>query len=1022
MFPPLRRIPLPPQLSDRSRAAWNFLAGHGGLIICALFLLAGLATAWDYGSGLTEANQRRIAEGHLNYLLGRAAGIETMAYIDQYYGAAFELPLLLAEQAAGLTDDYWRSRLRSTLTHLFFILSAFFCYRLACHLFGNRLIAILALLFLLLHPRIYAHSFFNSKDLPFLSMFIIALYLLERAFRRDTPGAFILLGIAVGLLTNLRIMGIMLLPAVLAMRGLDWFYAGDKAERKGIALTGGLFLLTAGLVFYAVTPYAWPNPMGYLAESLNLTANHPTVIPVLFQGEAIPSDQLPWHYIPAWFSITTPPLIMLLGFIGMAVVLARGFRRPGAVFRNTRRRFAGLLLAGFLLPPLAAILLGSNQYDAWRHLYFSYAPFCLLAAGGGAWLARCLSRRRRVPAGVYGLAGLGLGLVLLQMMQIYPLQQLYFNFLVDRTTPEDLQSRYYLAATNVTAFREGLSWLLKRHPGETLVVRVEPGAELGQLPPAARRRLLAPGDGRNADYELTYHLDPSQPDLAFNSAYPRRIYNNTRILLRPLDSSRMTAAAVAAYREIYRQAVAGEPIIRADYNVYRNGQRLTFVQENCPPESPDMRFAAKSYPPPRQPLDTKTAPRHSFSNDRVQLGELCLAVLQLPDYIRGDLVISQSYLGRFRPAGLVWTELYSLSPPGLRERIARLRQQPPPAGPAAFAVFLDRDAAGRYRLLYAKENCAREEWETPAFLHLLPENPADLPFYLWESGVDNREFPLTRYGVRPGGECLAVYPLPEYPFTAILTGQAGVWERNIYPPANPESLRAAYTALADNPPAARSNFDLQVQGNQLIYLRETCAAADMAARFFLHIIPRDTADLPGGQQAVGYANLDFDFGRWGGLFDGKCLAAVPLPEYPIAAIRTGQAGVWEVNFYRPVDPDTLRATYAALAARPPAASGNFALDVQDNRLIYWRETCTAADTAAGFFLHIIPVDAAVLPAGRRAAGFANRDFAFDRWGGHFDGKCLATVPLPEYPIAALRTGQHIPGQGELWAAELTVAR
>ena len=90
-------------------------------------------------------------------------------------------------------------------------------------------------------PRIYANTFVNSKDPPFISMFIIALYLLERAFRKDTVAAFILLGIAVGLLTNLRIMGIMLFPAVIAMRGLDLRYAGSWAQRKAILRTAGLF-------------------------------------------------------------------------------------------------------------------------------------------------------------------------------------------------------------------------------------------------------------------------------------------------------------------------------------------------------------------------------------------------------------------------------------------------------------------------------------------------------------------------------------------------------------------------------------------------------------------------------------------------------------------------------------------------------------------------------------------------------------------------------------------------------------
>ena len=894
MPPPLRFIA--PRLADRRRAALNFLITYSGLILCALFLLTGLVAAGDYGLDPDERTQRQIAWAHWEYLWGQAdyddflgqddvSGRQLLPS-DRYYGVAFELPLLLAERLLGLEDYHYAHRFRLTLIHLFFIIGGFFCYRLAYRLFNNRLIALLALLFYLLHPRIYAHSFFNSKDLPFLTLFAIALYLLERAFRRDTPAAFILLGITVGLLTNLRIMGIMLFPAVIAMRGLDLLYTGGGTERKNLLRNGGLFLLAAGLTLYAVTPYAWTNPLDYLAASLELTVNHPTVLKELFQGEWIPSNELPPHYNATWFSITMPPLLLLLGGLGIAAVLAQGIGRPAAVFRNTRRRFWLLLLACFLLPPLAAALLGSNQYQDWRHLYFVYAPFCLLAAGGLGWLATALSPRRLGPAGIYGLAGLGLALILLQMTQLHPLQYGYFNFLADRTTPEYLRTQYGLDH-GLFAPRAAWQYLLARHPGA--IVAVRGGAlQAETLPPPARQRLLFNAAHRNADYELllSHQLAAGPPDLAFNAAYRHRLYNNTLLVLRPLDSSNMTAAAVAAYQEIYRQAVAGEPIIRADYTVYRNGNRLTFVRENCPPESPDVRFTATAHPPPGYSRETPPPP--SFPNHRVRLGELCLAVLQLPDYIRGDLIVSQIPADASQPAGPVWAAFTSLSPPGPREKIAQRRQESPPAAPNAFAVFLDQDAAGRYRLLYTKTNCAPAEYETRAFLHILPENLADLPFYQWRSGVDNRDFPLQRYGLRSGGECMAVYPLPDYPIAALLTGQTGVWETHLYPPANPAYLRAAHAALSDRQPEARSNFDLYLRDNQLTYRRETCAAADTAANFFLHIIPQDVADLPADRQAAGFANLDFAFNRYGGSFDGKCLATIPLPDYPIAAIRTGQ--------------------------------------------------------------------------------------------------------------------------------------
>ena len=331
-------------------------------------------------------------------------------------------------------------------------------------MFNNRLIALFALLIFLLHPRLYAHSYLNSKDLPFLSMFVIALYLLERAFRRDTVGAFLLLGIAAGLLTNIRIMGIMLFAATLGMRGLDLFYAGSGPERKSILMTGGVFILAAGLTWYAAAPYAWANPVEYLAVGTggDGLSSRRAVAAVPGRGDfpqcsaAALQCRLVQHHHAAAVSAAGRPRI--------AAVLAQGLRRPRAVFRNTRRRFAWLLLAAFLLPPLAA-LLGSTQYDNWRHFYFLYAPFCLLAAGGLSGLARRFSPGRPWRAGVYGLAGLGVGLIALQLTQLHPWQHDYFNFLVDRTTPERLRTQYEMNYWHL-AYREGLAQLLARHPGE----------------------------------------------------------------------------------------------------------------------------------------------------------------------------------------------------------------------------------------------------------------------------------------------------------------------------------------------------------------------------------------------------------------------------------------------------------------------------------------------------------------------------------------------------------------------------
>ena len=111
----------------------------------------------------------------------------------------------------------------------------------------------------------------------------------------------------------------------------------------------------------------------------------------------------------------------------------------------------------------------------------------------------------------------------------------------------------------------------------------------------------------------------------------------------------------------------------------------------------------------------------------------------------------------------------------------------------------------------------------------------------------------------------------------------------------------AYQSIVAGQAVIRSNFDLYLNDNSLHYVRDTCRPDDIQARFFLHILPHDTNDLPQHRQQYGFDNLDFAFYEHGVRFDGKCLASVPLPDYPIARINTGQwirgeGKLWEGEF------------------------------------------------------------------------------------------------------------------------------
>ena len=99
-----------------------------------------------------------------------------------------------------------------------------------------------------------------------------------------------------------------------------------------------------------------------------------------------------------------------------------------------------------------------------------------------------------------------------------------------------------------------------------------------------------------------------------------------------------------------------------------------------------------------------------------------------------------------------------------------------------------------------------------------------------------------------------------------------------------------YRSIRFAEPVIRSDFDVYLMRNRLIYVKEPCDPADTEPRFFVHIVPADANDLHPVRKPHGFDNLDFAFGDYdSGMFSGgTCLAARPLPDYTIATIRTGQ--------------------------------------------------------------------------------------------------------------------------------------
>ena len=86
-----------------------------------------------------------------------------------------------------------------------------------------------------------------------------------------------------------------------------------------------------------------------------------------------------------------------------------------------------------------------------------------------------------------------------------------------------------------------------------------------------------------------------------------------------------------------------------------------------------------------------------------------------------------------------------------------------------------------------------------------------------------------------------------------------------------------------------SNYDVYLTDRELVYVNDSCDDEDASTRFFLHITPAETKDLPDERKQHAFDNLDFDFRHRENVdFRGTCVAKRELPDYEIQIIDTGQ--------------------------------------------------------------------------------------------------------------------------------------
>ena len=737
------------KLADSLSPTAAFLARHSAIVALAAFAIVGVSVINDYGVVSDERIQRTIGYASFNYILGdEDALIE--GHSDRHYGVAFEVPLIAVERLLRLEDprDIYLSR--HLITHVFFLVGGFFAWLLTYRLFGSSLIALLAMLIFLLHPRIYAHSFVNSKDVPFLSAFMIALYLTHRAFRRDTVWAFALCGVGVGLLANFRIMGVMLIPAVLGMLALDAFYGIKRGDRgvKHALVNICAFSATCAATLYAARPALWRDPLEII-ETFATMARHPEPAVTLFRGEPVLWPTIPWDFIPTWMLITTPPIAFALAAVGIvyaARLCAADWR--GALANSTAR--FGLLAVACLIPPIAAVIaLNSNLYGDWRQMYFLYAPTCVLAAFGLRWTAAIPKPGLRAAA--FASVALGIAVVVVQTVRLHPVQSLYFSPLMDKSALADRWEMDYWSVS----YKGALDALLKMQPAGRVAVS-DPAWRLIRnswlIPETDRRRLSI-----NPKFPSFRIVFEDVGDSRYPLLWAREVYGVPVIAI-----ADVRAESEAAFRAAYAAAKASARIAGGGgFDIYRSGESLIYIKEAGGEEDAVGRLDLNIIPlRPGQDGAERDSRSFDLWRDAAIFDGKVLIVAALPSYPIRAIETSLRLDGE---DGALWSadvDFYAAALSG------------PPSESAASAGGFDVDVDGE-TLTYVKRQCDEEDTRGRFFLSVFPEDPSDLPQDARDAGREHEalNFDFDRHGAIVDGGCVIIRYLPDYAISRVETGQ-----------------------------------------------------------------------------------------------------------------------------------------------------------------------------------------------------------------------------------------------------------
>ena len=483
-------------------------------------LVVGLFISMDYGVSWDESNNSAFGQRAL-VRIGQFFSdvpLEEPQWTDEH-GPIFEVILITIEGTVAHYVPDITSRQTVFVRHFsifsFWVMGLFGFYLLTRNIWRDSILPSVGILLLATHPRLFAHSFFNSYDIGFTVATIWSFWSLWNFVHSPRIMTAFIHGVICAFATDIRIVGVLFpvatISVVLLQEGMR-FWRGTEAPSGAASSKRVLTFLAVYLVAYALFvvlfwPFLWADPLERFMWVFQSMSQIEWPLSARYLGQSFPNGFVPWHYNFVWIVITTPLFYLGLILLALPAVILTLCRKEQ---RSPQKNLALLLVTFWLVVPLVApLVLHSALFDGWRHHFFQYPAWVLLMLFALDFVRSHINtpvgKRFRVPV----LMCLGLGILEVghALWAYHPHQNVFFNSLV--RSRQNLTERFDVDYWG-TSYRQALEYIVQNDTRQHInVMPLNPPGRYNTriLSPEQQRRIRIVNNLQSADYFVSNFRD-----------------------------------------------------------------------------------------------------------------------------------------------------------------------------------------------------------------------------------------------------------------------------------------------------------------------------------------------------------------------------------------------------------------------------------------------------------------------------------------------------------------------------------